>query len=129
MIVWLTLRNPRVITRQVRDDLRNTPENDVSINTIRRRIYESGLRSRSRARVPALTMNHRRQRLIYAQTHVNWTERQWSCVLFTDESRFCLYGNDRRHRIWHRRNTQYHQQNVARIRAFHGGSVMVWAVI
>jgi hypothetical protein len=49
-------------------------------------------------------------------------------VLFTDESRFCIYGNDRRHRIW-RRNTQYHQQNIVRIRAFYGGSVMVWAGI
>ncbi|KYN22580.1 hypothetical protein ALC57_05019 [Trachymyrmex cornetzi] len=35
-----------------------------------------------------LNRYHRRARLAYAHRHVRWIQRQWSNVLFTDESRF-----------------------------------------
>jgi len=39
-------------------------------------LHEAGLKSRNRVRVPALTLRHRRARLVYAQIHVEWTAQQ-----------------------------------------------------
>jgi len=50
-------------------------------------------------------------------------------VLFTDESRFCLFENDARIRIWRRRRERFEANHVDPTRAFGGGSVMVWGGI
>ncbi|XP_018405485.1 PREDICTED: uncharacterized protein LOC108781867 [Cyphomyrmex costatus] len=81
-IVRTVLNNPAIAATRVVNEI--CQQNRVSDQTIRRRLHEAGLRSRNRVRVPALTLNHRRDRLEYAQTHVQWTVRQWRNVLFTD---------------------------------------------
>jgi transposase len=121
------LRERTVTAHDIRTNL--FPNRSISDQTIRNRLREADLRSRNRARVPMLTVNHRRFRLEYARAHVDWTQRQWSRVLFTDESRFCLFNNDKRIRVWRRRGERFDRACVAPVRAFNGGSVMVWAGI
>lgn len=126
-IVNMAVRERTISARYIRAQLfQNRP---VSNSTIRNRLRQANLRSRNRACVPMLTSAHRRARLEYARTHINWTQRQWRQVLFTDESRFCIFNNDRRVRVWRRRNERFNRACVATVRAFHGGSVMVWAGI
>jgi hypothetical protein len=55
--------------------------------------------------------------------------KQWSNVLFTDESRFCLRSPDGRERMWRRRNERYADCTISERVSFNGGSVMVWAGI
>ena len=119
--------NPVTTARRIGDAV--LPGRQISDQTLRNRLHEVGLRSRSRARVPSLTITHRRARLEYARGHIEWTERQWANVLFTDESRFCLFGNDARVRVWRRRGRRFDRACVAPVRAFNGGSVMVWGGI
>jgi hypothetical protein len=40
-----------------------------------------------------------RIRRLFAQEHVDWNLEQWSNVLVTDESRFCLHHIDGRVRV------------------------------
>ena len=102
---------------------------NVYEQTIRNRLREAGIRSRSRARVPRLTLAHRQFRLQFARDHINWTARQWRRVYFSDESRFCLYSNDSRIRTWRRRNERFDRRCIMPVRAYNGGSVMVWGCI
>lgn len=74
-----------------------------------------------------LSAAHRRARLAYAHRHSAWTMRQWNDVLFSDESRFCLYGNDRRPQVWRRQGERFLQNFTRPVAAYNGGSVMVWA--
>lgn len=100
--------NPRVdraIVRRVRQEpfvpanvvARNFPNRrqqqprNISVQTVRNRLRETEVRSRSAARVPMLSPMHRRARLAYARQHVHWTARQWNNVLFSDECRVCLF--------------------------------------
>nr|CAH7765732.1 unnamed protein product [Callosobruchus chinensis] len=48
------------------------------------------------------------------QEHLAWTVDDWSRVLFSDESRFCLTDSDKRVKVWRRQG---------------GGSVMAWGGI
>ena len=54
---------------------------------------------RPNARRPAmhipLTRQHVQNRLDFSRTHVRWTIRDWTQVLFTDVSRFCSEFTDR----------------------------------
>ncbi|GFY20675.1 HTH_Tnp_Tc3_2 domain-containing protein [Trichonephila clavipes] len=40
------------------------------------------------------------------------TPQHWSCVMFSDESRFCLQSDSRRTLIWRASGTRYHQENT-----------------
>lgn len=99
---------------------------NICSRTIINRLRETGLHARHPNRVPLLTARHRRARLAYAYDHRNWNLREWTNVLFTDESRFNLYGNDRRPLVWRRRGERFRQNFVRPVVAYGGGSVMVW---
>lgn len=124
-----TLRQRFVTARSLQMQLREVSGLQISGETIRQRLRAFNLRPRVAARGPALTRDHRRARLNFATDHVNWPEDQWERVLFTDESRFCLYNNDRRLRVYRRPNERYSQCNFSNTTLFGGGSVMVWAGI
>lgn len=118
---------PNVIAHNYRN--RQQQQRNISAQTVRNRLQESGIRARRPVRVPMLTVRHRRARLAYAHQHIDWSIRKWNNVLFTDESRFCLYGDDRRPRVWRRVGERFNQNHGRPVVAFNGGSVMVWAGI
>ena len=75
---------------------RNGTGERISTQTVRNRLHEFGLNARRPAlRVP-LTRQHVQDWLDFAKIHVRWTIRDWTTVLFTDESRCCPYLTDRR---------------------------------
>ncbi len=49
---------------------------------------------RKRATKPLLKQKHRQKHLTWAKEKKNWTVAQWSKVLFSDKSKFCIsFGN------------------------------------
>ena len=65
----------------------------------------------------------------FAREHENWDENEWSRVLFTDESRFCLRSPDGSERVWRRAGEHYAEFTFGPRVSYQGGSVMVWAGI
>ncbi|GFW80116.1 transposable element Tcb2 transposase [Trichonephila clavipes] len=59
-----------------------------------------------------LTATHCRLRLTWSREHALWTPQQWSCVMFSEESRFSLQSDSRRTLIWREPGTRYHQENT-----------------
>ena len=45
---------------------------------------------------PYLRLANKRKRLIWAKEHRHWTEEDWNKVLWTDESKFEVFGSHRR---------------------------------
>ena len=122
-------RNPFMSSTELQNGLHAATGTRISTQTIRRRLHEDNLVSRSAAvRIP-LTAQHRQARLAWAQNHLPWTRAQWTAVLFTDESRFCMDFLDRRRKVWRQQGQRYAEQNVAEHDRFGGGSLMVWAGI
>ena len=115
---------------RLNNEFRNGTGVRISTQTVRNRLYEFGLSARRPAvRVP-LTRQHVQGRLDFARTHVRWTIRDWTPVLFfIDESRFCLDFTDKRQFVWRMSKERFHYLNVAEHDRYGKGSVMVWAVI
>ena len=67
----------------------------LSTQTIRNRLHEAGGRSRQPAICIPLTRHHVQERLEWARDHVTWALNDWTPILFTDESRFCVDFTDR----------------------------------
>ena len=102
---------------------------NISTQTVRNRLRQSGLWSmRACIRIP-LTRLHKQARLNWAQDHVNWTDNNWDPVLFSDESRYCLDFTDRRARVWRRRGERFQDANTSEHDRYGGGSVMMWTGI
>ncbi|GFU25070.1 transposable element Tcb1 transposase [Trichonephila clavipes] len=54
---------------------------------------------------------------------------QWSCVIFSDESRFSLQSDSRRTLIWRAPGTRYHQENTIERHRYGGAGWLVWGGI
>ncbi|GFV92269.1 transposable element Tcb2 transposase [Trichonephila clavipes] len=72
---------------------------------------------------------HRTARLQWCREHHNWTEQDWACVLFSDESRFSLSSDCRRQLIWRESGTAYRSENIQEKHRYPTCSIMMWAGI
>ncbi|GFW75126.1 transposable element Tcb2 transposase [Trichonephila clavipes] len=97
--------------------------------TVARRLRGGGLYARRPAVCVPLTRQHRTARLQWCREHHNWTEQDWACVLFSDESRFSLSSDCRRQLIWRESGTAYRPENIQEKDRYPTCSIMVWAGI
>ncbi|GFX36119.1 transposable element Tcb2 transposase [Trichonephila clavipes] len=96
--------------------------------TVARRLREEDYKHADLLCVP-LTRQHRTARLQWCREHHNWTEHDWACVLFSDESRFSLSSDCRRQLIWRESGTAYRPENIQEKDRYPTCSIMVWAGI
>ncbi|GFW64491.1 a disintegrin and metalloproteinase with thrombospondin motifs 7 [Trichonephila clavipes] len=84
----------------------------VSRQTVYRRLGHIGLYARRPIRCVPLKATHCRLRLNWSTEHALWTPQQWSCVMFSDKSRFSLQSDSHRTLTWRAPGTRYHQENT-----------------
>ncbi|GFY19180.1 transposable element Tcb2 transposase [Trichonephila clavipes] len=76
-----------------------------------------------------LTSRHLRDRREWATEHVKWRRNEWSNVLFSDESRFSVYSDNRRIFIWRDRCSRNNPAFVHESVRFGGWGVLVYGGI
>ncbi|GFV20299.1 cAMP-specific 3',5'-cyclic phosphodiesterase 4D [Trichonephila clavipes] len=91
--------------------------------------FGGGLYARRPVVCVPLTRQHRKARLQWCREHHNWTEQDWTCELFSDESRFSLSSDCRRQLIWRESGTAYRPDNIQEKDRYPTCSIMVWAGI
>ncbi|GFV60116.1 transposable element Tcb2 transposase [Trichonephila clavipes] len=101
----------------------------ISRKTVARRLRGGGLYARRPVVCVPLNRQHRTARLQWCREHHNWTEQDWACVLFSDESRFSLSSDCRRQLIWRESGTAYRPENIQKKDRYATCSIMVWAGI
>ncbi len=60
---------------------------------------------------------------------MKWTKRKWSKVLFTDESKFDLFGSNRRTFVRRLAKERYKKECLTPTVKHGGGNIMVWGGI
>ncbi|GFX81074.1 transposable element Tcb2 transposase [Trichonephila clavipes] len=93
------------------------------------RLRGGGLYARRPVVCVPLTRQHRTARLQWCREHHNWTEQDWACVLFSDESRFSLSSDCRHQLIWRESGTAYRPENIQEKSRYPTCSIMVCAGI
>ncbi|GFY06547.1 transposable element Tcb1 transposase [Trichonephila clavipes] len=101
----------------------------VTKQTVHRRLGHIGLHARRPVRCVPLTATHCRLRLTWSREHALRAPQQWSCVMFSDESRFSLQSDSRRTLICRAPGTRYHQGNTIKRHRYGGAGWLVWGGI
>ncbi|GFV32681.1 transposable element Tcb2 transposase [Trichonephila clavipes] len=128
-IVLSAKRNNRTTAQQVANQFLAASGKQISQKTIVRRLRGGGLHTRRPVVCVPLTRQHRTARLQWCREHHNWTEQEWACVLFSDESRFSLSSDCRRQLIWRESGTAYRSENIQEKDRYPTCSIMVRAGI
>ncbi|GFW24729.1 transposable element Tcb1 transposase [Trichonephila clavipes] len=123
-IVLSAKRNRRTTAQQVANQFLAASGKQISRKTVARRLRGGGLYARRPVVCVPLT-----RRLQWCREHHNWTEQDWACVLFSDESRFGLSSDCRRQLIWRESGTAYRPENIQEKDRYPTCSIMVWAGI
>ncbi|GFX68694.1 transposable element Tcb1 transposase [Trichonephila clavipes] len=101
----------------------------VSRQTVYIRLGYIGLYARRPVRCVPLTATHCLLRLTWSREHALGTPQQWSCVMFSDKSRFSLQSDSSRTLIWRAPVTRYHQENTIERHRYGGAGWLVWGGI
>ncbi|GFT99196.1 transposase domain containing protein [Trichonephila clavipes] len=118
-------RNRRTTAQQVANQFLAALGKQISRKTVARRLRGGGLYARRPVVCVPLTRQHRTARLQWCREHHNWTEQDWACVLFSDESRFSLSSDCRRQLIWRESGTAYRPENIQENDRYPTCSIMV----
>lgn len=73
---------------------------NISAETVRRVLHNARFHGRTPRRKPLISYTNRKKRLSFAKNHISKPESFWNTVLFSDESKFNLYGSDGRYKVW-----------------------------
>ncbi|GFX43403.1 transposable element Tcb2 transposase [Trichonephila clavipes] len=111
-IVLSSKRNRRTTAQQVANQILAASGKQISRKSVARRLRGGGLYARRPVVCVPLSRQHRTDRLKWCLEHHNWTEQNWTCVLFSDQSRFSLLSDCRRQLIWRESGTAYRPENI-----------------
>ena len=77
----------------------------ISPKSVRRRLNKQGLNGRVAIKKPFISKINQQKRLKFAHEFLHFSVTDWQTVLWSDESKFNLAGNDsRRIFVWRRQN-------------------------
>lgn len=126
MIVKTSIRDRRLMASQITAKMNETRSNPISQTTINDRLNKAGLTGQVAMRKPLLRPQNKIKRLAWAKKHQNWSISQWKRMLWSDESKFEVFGGHRR--VFVRRPTGERALGECIVPTVkHGnGSVMIW---
>lgn len=126
LIQMISKRNRRKTAPQIASEFNRGRQHPISVSTLKRRLREGNLHGRVAARKPLLRRGNRSKRLQWAREHRNWTLEQWKNVLWTDESKFEVFGQSRRVFVRRSATERMLPECIVPTVKHGGGSVTVW---
>ena len=101
----------------------------VGYSTVKRYLVKAGYHGFIRRKKPYLKPIHIKKRKQWERMHRHWPLQQWQKVIFSDESKYCLFGSDGRVYCQRKIGRAYDAWNVKKTVKHEGGSIMVWGCI
>lgn len=126
VIINKVKKNPKISAPQIARDVAFTSQKTFSVQTVRNVLHEGSYYGRAARKKPFISEINRRKRLDFAKSHVDLSEEFWNTVIFSDESKFNIFGSDGRRYVWRRPNTELEEQHLTATVKHGGGSVLVW---
>lgn len=125
-IVNKSRNNPRLSAPKLRDMVEQHLKINCNTETVRRVLRRAGLNGRIARKKPFISKKNKHIRLTFAHNYVMKDISFWNNVLFTDESKFNLFGSDGRVNVWRKTNEEMLPQHLRPTVKHGGGHVMVW---
>lgn len=118
--------NPKRSVPKLTAEVSNIIDQKVSVESVRRVLRKEGYNGRIARKKPFVSKVNRMKRLEFAKKYINESVEFWKTVIFSDESKFNLFGSDGKQVVWRKPNTQLNKENLCPTVKHGGGNVMVW---
>lgn len=125
-IVRLSKRNPFLTSREILQRLQPNIQETISSVTVRRRLLQAGLRGCIAKPKPLVSKKNIKARLTFARQHLEKPLAFWKRILWSDESKFNLFGSDGKKYVRRPPNREYDPRFTVKTVKHGGGSIMVW---
>ena len=127
----------RIIQRKVKVDRRKSASSvkidieselgiTISERTVRRRLHEIGLKGSVTRKKPYVNKVNRGKRLEYAKTYRKKRLGYWDNALWTDESKFNLFGSNGKVMVWRTPKEELDPKCTVPTVKYGGGNVKFW---
>ena len=121
-----SLRDRWLTRQQLQAQLNIGQSKEVSVSTVKRRLWAAGFSGRVAIRKPLLRWQNKKERLAWAMKQCQWTTENWKKFFWTDESKFEIFGSSCRVFVRRRVGERMVPQRVTPPVKHGGGSVMIW---
>lgn len=119
-------KDPELSIRKIVTILQERHGITISYESVRTAIHKYGYKSCSRRKKPHISKKNRVDRVNFAKKYLDEPPEFWEKVLFTDESKFNIFGWDGRIRVWRKPQDGLNPKYTAKTVKHNGGGVMVW---
>ncbi|GFU38727.1 transposable element Tc1 transposase [Trichonephila clavipes] len=116
--------DPKISAPKIAASTSNTLGRSVSAETVRRVLRKAGYNGRVARKKPLIGKRNRVKRLKFAKEHILKPQQFWNDVIFSDESKFNIFGSDGRRMVSRKPNTSHHPKHTIPTVKHGGGSVM-----
>ncbi|GFY11551.1 transposable element Tc1 transposase [Trichonephila clavipes] len=119
-------KNSKISEPKLTTDVKINFAKSCNPETIRRVLREAGYYGRNHMagnhgsvahKKPHISAVNRQKHLDFANKHVNKPPQFWGKVLFSDESKFCIFGIKGRKLVWRKQGTALEKETTVK----HGG--------
>jgi transposase len=94
LLIRLSKKAPDSNAVELKAELQTNYQIFASVNTVKRRLRDTGLNTRRPAKKPLIWEKNRKVRLEFARKYNYWISNNWAKVLLIDESKYKLFGSD-----------------------------------
>ncbi|GAV01586.1 hypothetical protein RvY_12274 [Ramazzottius varieornatus] len=126
LIVRKVLRDRRKSASTIEEETKAELAVSISEQTVRNRIQEKGLHGRVARKKPLIKPHARKMRLHFCKQYGKQPVSFWNNVLWSDESKFNLFGSDGKVMVWRQPGEEFFSECTVPTVKHGGGSIMVW---
>lgn len=98
----------------------------VSESTVRRALFDAGLKPGKKEKRPLLSKKNIKARFEFAKRHRDWTIADWESVIWSDETKINRFCSDGQSWCWFRDVKQIENRTVTQTVKHGGGSINIW---
>lgn len=98
----------------------------ISAQTVRRLLQDNSLNGRIARRKPNVSKKNFKRRLAFAKQHLHKASNFWNLVVWSDESKFNVFGNDGKPYVRRRPLKELNPRYTKKMVTHGGSSVVVW---
>ena len=125
-IIRMSKLNPSLSAVDIKREINTFHAVHLTSKTVQRRLTDAGLLGRRPAKKPLVSPKNLRARLEFAKRYATWTVDDWRKVVWSDESKFNLFGSDGISYVRRPVNQRYNPKYQIPTVKHGGGNVMVW---
>lgn len=115
-------KQPRLSASKLTTILKEATGKEVTPQNIRNMIRNQGYHSHMARNKPYISKINKQKRLDFVDTYYREDE---TFFIFVDKSKYNVFGNDGKEKVWRKPNTELQCKNVNTTVKHGGGSVMV----